>query len=108
MKWLEIFYCYVWYYSQVAVKKTHLRRPFTFVMRDAPWLFWGIITPTVAVTLLLCPVWVRYVVGAIYFMVLAHLWWGSKHIIGQQEEPTFDPLHPVASYEVIQKARRKQ
>ncbi len=104
MKWLGIIYCYIWYY--LAWGDTKLRRPYTFIMRDHPWIFWGIVTPLIGFCVYLSPIWLRYVLTAIYFMLLAHLWWGSKIIPNQQEEPTFDPLHPVVSYTAIREAKR--
>lgn len=104
MKWLGIAYCYIWYY--LAWGDTRLRRPYTFIMRDHPWIFWGIVTPLMGIIVGVSPAWLRYIVIALYFMVLAHLWWGSKHIVGEQEEPTFDPLHPVSSYKAIQISRK--
>ena len=106
MKWLGIIYSYLWYWSQFAVRKTHLRRPFTFVMRDHPWAFWLILTPSFGVIIYFSWVPLKIILGLLWAFIAGHIYWGSKHIIGQQEKPTFDPLHPIASYTAIQEARR--
>ncbi|MDO8473015.1 MAG: hypothetical protein Q7T05_04270, partial [Dehalococcoidia bacterium] len=35
--------------------------------------------------------WARVPVGAFICFLAGHVWWGSKIIKGQQEEPTYDP-----------------
>ncbi len=108
MKWLEIIYQYFWYYTEWWIKKTYLRRPFTFIMRDHPWAFWGILTSILGIAAYFSPVWLRFILGIFWGMLLSHLWWGAKVIPNEQETPTFDPLHPVKSINLIRAERQKR
>jgi len=102
----EIVYQYIWYYAEFWVRKSHLRRPFTFIMRDHPWTFWCIVTPILGVSAYFSKSIIGYLlINTVWSMLVAHLWWGSKYIVGEQEKPTFDPLHPVSSVKAIREAR---
>ena len=75
-------------------------------MRDHPWTFWAILTPIGGAWIYFSPYRWELITAIIWGMLLAHLWWGSKVIPDQQEEPTFDPLHPIRSVEAIRLARK--
>jgi hypothetical protein len=80
-----------WFYFQWFVKNKAVRRPFTYCMRDHPWIFWAIVTPVTGLCAWLT--WPYYSIIFIYFhgMLLSHLWWGSKIQKGQQEQPEYNP-----------------
>lgn len=91
-------YKWFWFNTQVWIKKPEDRRPYTYLIRDfyhrQPLLFillsgiffyclgrwwWQV---SLAVFLMI-------VVALLIGVILGHLFWGKKHIEGQQEYPTY-------------------
>ena len=96
MWWLNRIYSWLWYNIQSWwIKSKRLRRPFTFMMRDfyvdhPGWA--AIITLFVTASFL----YVNYLncwwgasLIALHFAVLAHLWWGTPHRYGEQEDQEY-------------------
>jgi hypothetical protein len=90
------FYSVLWFYTEFFLPPDY-RRPYTFIMRDfmmlhpiaAGFIVAGEITGLVFLArwnlAAGLPVW------AFYFLVMGHLIWGRNMILGEQEEPTFNP-----------------
>lgn len=85
--YLNLVYCYIWFYTEFAVKNPAHRRPFTFVMRDHPWIY--LLGTIVFCATMVFVEQVRLPLTVIWGLVSAHLWWGSKIIKGEQEHPPF-------------------
>ena len=97
MSWLERIYCYIWYHLEIPFTwgNKHIRRPFTYILRDTmlcyPYLFWPFTAGWFAI------MWwigsVNYTLGWAFTglsgFVLGHLIWGTQPKLGEQETPEF-------------------
>jgi hypothetical protein len=94
MNWLWVIYCWVWYHTEFWLTPLN-RRPFTFMMRDfwAEHKLWGtIIFLTVTGLIVYACIWSLWLgipLLAFHSMLFAHLWWGTKYIHGEQEDPQY-------------------
>jgi hypothetical protein len=94
--WLNKIYCKIWYWVEAPFQPIkRLRRPFTYIMRDFRaehrLIFWLIAAGCFfgAFKLFSWNFYAGYFVSALLYMILAHLFWGSEYIPGQQEEPEY-------------------
>lgn len=92
-RWLADFYLWFWFHTEFWLTPVN-RRPYTYIFRD--WIFthqWPAFAIFWTITGLLawavtCSAW-YLPLYSFYFMLVAHLIWGSKWIEGQQEVPTY-------------------
>jgi hypothetical protein len=85
--YLNLGYCYLWYYTEFAVRNPAHRRPYTYIMRDHIWIYFAGVAALV-LTVVFVP-GLRIPGSVIWGLVSGHLWWGSKIIHGEQEDPPF-------------------
>jgi hypothetical protein len=94
MNWFEELYCRIWYATEFWLTPVD-RRPFTFIMRDffnlqplQAWIYTGLWYVGMGFLL-----WYNACAGGILIgvsaFVLAHVVWGAKWIIHQQEYPEY-------------------
>jgi len=90
------FYSVLWFYTEFLLPPEY-RRPYTFIMRDfmilhqiwAGFIIAGELTGLVFLVRWNLPF--GLIVWAFYWLVMGHLIWGRNMILGEQEEPTFNP-----------------
>lgn len=94
MNWLGYWYQWFWFRTELWLTPKE-RRPYTFIFRD--WCFSHTI-PTIILTLgvgigtLVLAILISYWWLFLYTFecaLWAHLFWGSKYIEGQQEDPEY-------------------
>jgi hypothetical protein len=109
INWLERFYRWFWFHTEIWIVNKLDRRPYTFIFRD--WIythakaFLAIIGVWYAGLITLEAFhygWVALALGILSSLLIAHLVWGSKWIQGEQEEPQF--LGRVKGYGQSQQA----
>jgi len=89
-------YSVLWFYSEFFLPPDY-RRPYTFIMRDFMILhpiLAGIVVAGEITGLVFLVRWnlaTGLPVWAFYWLVIGHLIWGRNMILGEQEEPPFNP-----------------
>ncbi len=88
-------YAWVWYNTEFWIKDKANRRPYTFIIRDLYHdhpLLCVLFSLGYGYAIAIVPnATVRVVMIGFLCLLFAHLWWGSTHVYGEQENPPYNP-----------------
>ena len=89
--WLQRIYERFWWWSEFFIVDANLKRPFTYIFRDYPAWFFAFIAALGVVAYFSGTWWARVPIITFIGLVTGHVWWGSKIVTGQQENPEYNP-----------------